>query len=251
MSIKKEKLEHWSSCDSGSWFKDDTGAFIGKAEELVISKSLSAKKYQNGLEVGIGNGRLMKSYGNNCDQIVGIDFSKELLLQSINFADKKGIKYHCVMADAVHLPFKEDAFDLTICSRVLQHIPFNERKNSIEEMKRVSKNHGTILLLIYNQLSLFGLSKILLRIVTKDHFRHSKFNTYFDMKSISKSINLPIIRCKGAVFMPVEILKSLPNKQVRKMALKFCFFAEKLVDTFPFKFLCGRLLVEYKVGKKG
>ena len=247
--VKKKKFAYWQSFEYGKWFEDDRGSVIDAMERVSISRFMKSKKFALALDVGIGNGRLLDTYCNNSREVIGLDFSRKLVSQSKLFAEKKNIKYQCVIADAKHLPFKNKCFDLTICTRVLQHIPHGERKIAIGEMVRVSKSKGTVLLMSYNVLSLFGLAKLILRAITKDYSRHSKFNTIFDIRRMLKSLGVTIVRTEGVVLFPIEFLKKVPNVRLRLILLNIGTPVEKLVVYFPFKFFGGRLIIEGKTEK--
>jgi SAM-dependent methyltransferase len=247
--VKKKKFAYWQSFDYGKWFEDDRGSVIDAMERSSISRFMKSKKIALTLDVGIGNGRLLDTYCNNSRGIIGLDFSQKLVSQSKLFAEKENIKYQCVIADATHLPFKNKSFDLIICTRVLQHIPHGERKVAIGEMVRVSKSKGTVLLMLYNVLSLFGMAKLILRATTKDYSRHSKFNTIFDISRMLKMLGVTRVRTEGVVFFPIEFLKKVPNVRLRIFLLNIGTLVEKLVVYFPFKFFGGRLIIEGKTEK--
>lgn len=63
---------------------------------------------------------------------VGVDFS----LNALKKAARNGVR-NLVLADAHHLPFKNGAFDLSICAGSLEH--FADPEKAISEMARVSK----------------------------------------------------------------------------------------------------------------
>lgn len=80
------------------------------------------------LDIACGDGYIEKF----APETVGVDFSFNALLK----AQKNGAKY-LVQADAQHLPFKDNSFDLAICSGSLEH--FESPIKAFAEMVRVSK----------------------------------------------------------------------------------------------------------------
>ena len=80
------------------------------------------------IDVASGDGELES----RVSETVGVEFAYNALLKSKN----RGAKF-LVQADAAHLPFVDDAFDLAICAGSLEH--FADPELAISEMARVSK----------------------------------------------------------------------------------------------------------------
>lgn len=96
------------------------------------------------LEVGSGSGNLLellvKRYNLDPENLVGVDLSLIGLKKH-----KYGIK---VKANAKHLPFVDEFFDLVICTDTLEHVIDYEA--SLEEMYRVASPSGYILIRTQN-----------------------------------------------------------------------------------------------------
>lgn len=89
------------------------------------------------LDAGCGNGRsfLHKSS-------IGLDYSFNLLLDARNKTNLGLVK-----SNVLEMPFKEDSFDVVLSVAVIHHLSTNERRmKALEEMKRVMKKGGVILL---------------------------------------------------------------------------------------------------------
>ena len=93
-------------------------------------------------DIGCGNGKNMK-YRVDCENY-GCDFSEELV--KICKEDKLNVKY----GDILSVPFEDKQFDYTICIAVIHHLSTPEkRKKAIDEVIRVTKKGGKILLLVW------------------------------------------------------------------------------------------------------
>ena len=93
-------------------------------------------------DIGCGNGKNMK-YRVDCENY-GCDFSEELV--KICKEDKLNVKY----GDILSVPFEDKQFDYTICIAVIHHLSTPEkRKKAIDEVIRVTKKGGRILLLVW------------------------------------------------------------------------------------------------------
>lgn len=106
-----------------------------------ISERLALNKTDELLEVGCGNGLLIKRLKNRVKSVTGVDFSKEML-ESIEDSSIKTYK-----AEANALPFPDDYFDKVVCHSVFHYFPDTEyAKKSIFEMVRVCRPNGKILI---------------------------------------------------------------------------------------------------------
>lgn len=103
---------------------------LHKEEQLkkvkLISNYLKPKKTDILLDVGCGTGITTKSW--DCIKI-GVDPAIKLL--------KKAKSAFYINAEAEHLPFKDNSFDVVISITAIQN--FNSIKKGIEEIKRVGK----------------------------------------------------------------------------------------------------------------
>jgi len=91
-----------------------------------------SKPSKNGriLDIGCGSGTYQKTTGKS--SYVGCELNR----QSLKKATKSpNANYIC--ADATHLPFKDNSFDIVLCSEVLEHL--NSPLKAIKELARASK----------------------------------------------------------------------------------------------------------------
>ncbi len=81
--------------------------------------------------------------------------------------------------DAEHLAFADNAFDIVVCSEVLEHLI--EPQQALTEMRRVLKNNGTLILTTPCALSLSDLCMNLVRLVRPSI--ESEKDVHFDKKT--------------------------------------------------------------------
>lgn len=91
---------------------------LERAEEKVVLGLISDGQYQRCLDVGCGTGRYLKRLQDLCVEPVGIDFCREL----IYIAQSKAERADFVVADALHLPLREQRFDLVLSTLVINHL---------------------------------------------------------------------------------------------------------------------------------
>ena len=93
-------------------------------------------------DIGCGNGKNMM-YRKDCLNY-GCDFSESL----VNICLQKNLNVIC--GDILSIPYQTNSFDFTICIAVIHHLSTVEkRKKAIEELERVTKKGGKILVLVW------------------------------------------------------------------------------------------------------
>jgi len=108
------------------------------AEEQVVKykaslKSLNITRNSRVLDVGCGTGLLFSHVAAEAQTVVGVDISGKLLLQAKERArDSRNV--HLVQADADHLPFKDNHFNVVFAFTVLQNMP--KPLETLSEIKR-------------------------------------------------------------------------------------------------------------------
>jgi len=122
----------------------NTRQFIWKDLKPLLDYTNSGDRV---LDVGCGNGRLLGALENKQIDYIGIDNSLKL----IDEAKKRFPRGNFQVADALNLPFPENYFDKIYSIAVLHHIPSKEfRLRVLEEIKRVLKPKGLLILTVWN-----------------------------------------------------------------------------------------------------
>lgn len=93
-----------------------------------IGKHIDLSKNPSVLDVGCGNG-FFTYYLSALSDTVGLDYSRHLL--ALNPCSP------LVQGSALSLPFKDNTFDIVICSNLLHHL--EKPLSAVDEMKRISR----------------------------------------------------------------------------------------------------------------
>lgn len=113
------------------------------------------------LDAGCGSGRNISLLSSRVKEIVGLDFSAQMLSRvAARVRDEKLLNVKLVPGSVTQLPFPDDTFDKVICASVLQYLDADDCRVAFREMFRVCKNNGIVVAHTKNGTSLYGLSKL-------------------------------------------------------------------------------------------
>lgn len=118
-------------------------AFREKILQLV-----PLKPGQSVLDVGCGTGSLAiaaKRHVGTAGRVHGIDVSPEMLARAERKARKAGSDIIFKKAAAQALPFPDGQFDAVLSTVMFHHLPHKARQQCAQEMKRVLKPGGRVL----------------------------------------------------------------------------------------------------------
>ncbi|EKD26736.1 MAG: type 11 methyltransferase [uncultured bacterium] len=94
------------------------------------------------LDVGCGLGYLTSVLGKDYFS-AGVDFD----LHSLQINKNNGLQ-NMTQSDVINLPFKNNTFDVIICSEVLEHLKDGDDLNLLKELSRVLSEKGIILITV-------------------------------------------------------------------------------------------------------
>ncbi len=124
-------------------------------DPLLCSFSQGCKG-QKLLEVGCGLGLELTKLGSLGFDVTGIDLSPQAVNLSRAFLQRKALTGMTKVQNAEQLDFADHSFDAVYSSGVLQHTPNIEK--AINEIWRVLKPGGKILIILYHKRSWFYLA---------------------------------------------------------------------------------------------
>jgi ubiquinone/menaquinone biosynthesis C-methylase UbiE len=146
ISIKETIKQNWD--ERSSTFDLSPGHVIGSKEEKEAWISLFQDKFGKGiqkiLDIGAGTGFLSLILTEMGYDVVGVDFSEEMLERAKKKAADQGLKLKVEfkLDDAEALSFKSESFDAVVNRAVLWTLP--NPKGALSEWKRVLKPGGKL-----------------------------------------------------------------------------------------------------------
>jgi 2-polyprenyl-6-hydroxyphenyl methylase/3-demethylubiquinone-9 3-methyltransferase len=138
------------------WYTaDDDPVALLRAESKTKTPWIIKKISEHGLlnnktkvlDVGCGAGFLSNDLAKEKLQVTGIDLSEESLIVAKKYDETKSVIYQT--ADAYHLPFPDQSFDVITAMDFLEHV--DDPKGVIKEFSRVLKPNGIFIFHTFNR----------------------------------------------------------------------------------------------------
>ena len=130
--------------------------------ETSLKSLIESNEYKSILEAGCGTGRWISSLEEVSNKVFGLDYSFDMM--KIPKTNKSNL--NLVNADAVHIPFKDDFFDLIFCVNAIHH--FSDKEKFIAECKRTLTSNG--------MLAVFGVDPH----IDKDWYVYDYFDSVYE-----------------------------------------------------------------------
>ncbi len=156
------------------YFDENVEGFSG-SRNAIWSELEELKKYikdsERVLDLGSGNGRLYELFQGRNVEYLGVDSSEKLIkIAKEKYGD------HFKVADILSLPFSDNYFDSIWAIAVFHHIPSGQlRLKSLNEMKRILKKDGRIIMTCWNLYQVQYL-KLLFKFTLRKFFGLSKLD---------------------------------------------------------------------------
>jgi len=167
--------------------------------ENEIRNIILINKCKGILEAGCGTGRWISSLRGDSKNIFGLDYSIDMM--KIPKAEKSYL--NLINANAVHIPFKDNIFDLIFCVNAIHHFP--DKEKFIKECNRTLSNKGMF--------AVFGVDPH----IDKDWYVYDYFDSVYenDLKRFP-SLKLLNILLKTEKFTDIEIkvVEEIHNERV-------------------------------------
>lgn len=143
----KWNFNSWAKSYDDDVKKDNGELKIYKNYELILQRVYDLveqleRKDSKILEIGVGTGNLASKFLNNNYEIIGIDQSREML----SVAKEKYPRLKVRLGEFLKIPYDNKSFDIIISTYAFHHLNEDEKYIAIEEMIRVLKGNGAIII---------------------------------------------------------------------------------------------------------
>jgi ubiquinone/menaquinone biosynthesis C-methylase UbiE len=153
-------------------------------------------------EIGCGSGirsLAICNYFKNVNlHIFLIDFSPSSIRYAIQNAKLNKVKAEFIIADALNLPFRDRVFDIVYNEGVNEHFDGVERFRIFEEMSRVVRLGGYMIVIVPNAMNLcYRIAKKILEIQGRWRYGLEKPYTLWELKSKFRKFNIIPFKAGG------------------------------------------------------
>ena len=136
------------------------------------------------LEVGCGEGRSLNYIKDTAKKIIGVDIDEKAILDAKNnLGDYKNISFF--VEDGRKLSFKDDSFDYVLCLTTPANF-MDETDKFYQEMKRIVKPKGEIIISVFNEDALLERLKLYKKL-NSPIIKIEGNEVFFDIKDIPSS----------------------------------------------------------------
>lgn len=150
------------------------------------------------LDAGCGTGKFLNILEKDSQKYIGIDLSEKQLDKAKSKSKKETSEFVCSNLSNINL--KSDKVDLIVCSWVLGTIiDLDERNKCIDELKRLLKSNGAIILIENDENSEFEEIRNRTKdnrtrdynnwVLSKDFTIDKQIDTYFNFNSLDEAKN--------------------------------------------------------------
>lgn len=149
MSLFDKEAIHYDD-----WYQTKMGKFVDDTETECAFSLFDTKSGTHILDVGCGTGNFSIKMARKGAIITGIDISEKMLSIAQQKASNENLDIKFLKMDSNQLEFQDEYFDGVVSMAAIEFIP--EAKKMIDEMFRVCKKGGYILLGTINRESEWG-----------------------------------------------------------------------------------------------
>lgn len=163
------------------WFETPIGRLIKQHESDLILEMLRPEKGERILDAGCGTGVFTLDVLAAGALIVGLELSFPMLLRGAK--KMKAYPFHPVRADMTQLPFAEKDFDKAVSVTAIEFI--KDGKAAINELFRVTKPGGCVVVATLNSLSPWAARRKKIAKNTPSLFEHAFFRSPDQLRSLA------------------------------------------------------------------
>ena len=162
------------------WYSQKKGAFVDRVETDLAFSLLKLETGMKVLDVGCGTGIFSMKLAEKGCIVTGIDVSEGMLAVAREKAAEKKLPISYLQMDATALEFDDGAFDAVLAMAAVEFIEVTAR--AVEEMFRVVKNGGQVLIGTINADSDWGEYYQTKKMQEDSIYRYASFKTIGDLK---------------------------------------------------------------------
>ncbi|MDR3592139.1 MAG: class I SAM-dependent methyltransferase [Negativicutes bacterium] len=181
-----------------AWFATPHGRYVFCHEREKIMELLDIKPGIYTLDIGCGTGIYTNELCQAGARVVGVDISPEMLAIAADKNRQHGDTVSFLAADAAALPFADESFDLVTSISAMEF--YEKPRESLQEMYRVLRPGGHMLVATLNSLSPWSLQRRIKSLLKRTIFTPARFYSIYAVRDFLAPH--PITAWRGCIFVP-------------------------------------------------
>jgi len=165
-----------------SWYETQLGNFIDRVERACALELLVPSPGMKVLDAGCGTGNFSLTLAKLGCRVTGVDTSIKMLEVARDKAERMGIHAEFIQMDVTTLDYTDCTFDAVVSMAAFEF--FEDRRKAMDELFRVLKPGGPLLIGTINRESDWG--ELYQEAAAKQDsvFRHARFTTEDEMRAL-------------------------------------------------------------------
>lgn len=197
---KYPPYKDWTEAKVQDWEKLRFG-YVFQREKQIFKDLMGDNNHGFVLDLACGSGRYTTLF-NPASQYVGLDFSPSML----KLSRKRNPRHDFILADAFHLPFRNNVFNLVFACRFVHH--YDKLSGFYMENDRVLKQDGAFMFDVTHKLSLPYLLAKLLHITLHGKDPERELNHVFTPQKVRRDFFLPSVAYS---IIPTRVSRAIDN----------------------------------------
>jgi ubiquinone/menaquinone biosynthesis C-methylase UbiE len=188
---------------------------LSKFRQIVVKVS-KVKPDAKILDIGSGIGKQAFAFGDKGYDVTGIDLIEGKIKKA---SERRHSNLNFRVADATSMPFADNQFDVSYASFVFHEIPGKVRERILQEMLRVTKPRGLIMIVDYSS-PINWIGKCLSYLFK--YCEGSYYAEYIqtDLAGVLSRMKLGVVEEHSILFGSGRIIKAINQKTVQTLSFR-------------------------------
>lgn len=191
-------MTNFSPREYNAWYETPLGSLCDRLEKSAIFTIFKPEGLV--LDVGCGTGNYTLELARRGAMAVGMDSSFDMALFAKTKAEEQGLKAHFVVGRGEALPFKTSLFDAALSVTTLCFVSNVEKM--LDEIKRVVKPCGDVVLGELNKLSYWALIRRIKALFRKSSYSEARFFSLRKLKGLFGKAGFKHLRWSSCLYFP-------------------------------------------------